>query len=136
VVVGPSMENFRQIAGDFDRAGAWERAADAGELARVWRRWLDDPAAARAVGARAAALVDANRGALEKTLDLLREAMPEALGVARRDGGGAGGPVTDGGGDRDRGGADPGDAAAPGAAHRAGSASATAPAARAASVRP
>lgn len=82
VVVGPSMENFRQIAEDFDRAHAWERAADAAELAATWRRWIAEPAAARAVGERAAALVEANRGALARTLEMLREVMPEALGAA------------------------------------------------------
>ncbi len=82
VAVGPSMENFRQIAEDFDRAAAWERAADAAALGATWRRWLDEPAAAREVGARAAALVESNRGALARTLELLREAMPEVLGTA------------------------------------------------------
>ena len=109
VAVGPSMENFRQIAGNFDRAGAWERAADAGGLAEVWRRWLDDPAAAHALGARAAELVEAHRGALEKTLALLREAMPEVLGADAAGAGGDHEPATGrsadpGDADRDRGG--------------------------------
>lgn len=71
VVAGPSMENFREIAAAFDRAGGWRRAADAGELGEVWRRWLDDPAAAREVGSRGAALVAENRGALARTLAVL-----------------------------------------------------------------
>lgn len=81
VAVGPSMENFRQIAEDFDRAAAWERTADAAALGVAWRRWLADPAA-REIGARAAALVESNRGALARTLELLREAMPEVFGTA------------------------------------------------------
>lgn len=77
VAVGPSMENFREMAADFDRRGAWARAADAGELARVWRRWLDEPEEAARVGARARALVEENRGALARTLDLLRPILAE-----------------------------------------------------------
>jgi 3-deoxy-D-manno-octulosonic-acid transferase len=69
--VGPSMENFRQIAGDFDRAGAWQRVADGAELGAVWGRWLADPTAARRVGERARSLVEAEGGALARTLELL-----------------------------------------------------------------
>lgn len=72
VAVGPSMENFREMAADFDRRGAWARVADAGELARVWRRWLEEPKAARAVGEKGRRLVEENRGALERTLAMLR----------------------------------------------------------------
>jgi len=74
-VVGPSMENFREIAEIFDRAAAWERAADATQLARVWERWLDDPEAARRIGQRGADVVTDNRGALQSTLDFLRPLM-------------------------------------------------------------
>jgi 3-deoxy-D-manno-octulosonic-acid transferase len=69
--VGPSMENFRQTAEDFDRAGAWARVADAAALGAVWRRWLEEPAAARQVGERARRLVAANRGAVERTVAAL-----------------------------------------------------------------
>ena len=127
VVVGPSMENFRQIAEDFDRAGAWERASDAAELGRVWRRWLDDPAAARAVGERAAGLVEAHRGALGKTLALLREAMPEVLADGESDGDPAAGS---GAGD------DGGTAAVSGAAGEPRSTPATPTASRSAPGRP
>jgi 3-deoxy-D-manno-octulosonic-acid transferase len=71
VAVGPSMENFREMAGQFDRSGAWRRAADAEALGDAWKEWLDDPEAARAQGERAARLVEENRGALERTLALL-----------------------------------------------------------------
>lgn len=84
VAVGPSMENFREMADDFDRRGAWARAADADELGRVLRGWLDDPEAARALGARGRELVEANRGALARTLALLAP----VLGAAERPAGG------------------------------------------------
>jgi 3-deoxy-D-manno-octulosonic-acid transferase len=72
VVVGPSMENFREIAHAFDGASAWRRASDAATLAAAWGDWLANPELAREVGARGRALVEANRGALERTLALIR----------------------------------------------------------------
>jgi 3-deoxy-D-manno-octulosonic-acid transferase len=81
VAAGPSMENFREVARRFDAAGAWRRVADAGELARVWGEWLADPVAAREQGARAAALVALNRGAAERTLELLGPILAEVQGA-------------------------------------------------------
>jgi 3-deoxy-D-manno-octulosonic-acid transferase len=69
--VGPSMENFREMAEQFDRAAAWARVADAESLAAVWAAWLADPAAADRLGERGRALIEENRGALERTLGLL-----------------------------------------------------------------
>jgi 3-deoxy-D-manno-octulosonic-acid transferase len=71
VAVGPAMDNFRAMAEDFDRRGAWARVRDARELGTVWRSWLDDPAAAAAVGERAATLVRENQGSLAATVALL-----------------------------------------------------------------
>jgi 3-deoxy-D-manno-octulosonic-acid transferase len=71
IAVGPSMQNFRDMAERFDAAGAWRRVADGAELGRVWGEWLADPAAARAQGERAAALLVENRGALARTLEML-----------------------------------------------------------------
>ncbi|HXO22677.1 MAG TPA: glycosyltransferase N-terminal domain-containing protein, partial [Thermoanaerobaculia bacterium] len=69
--VGPSMDNFRDMAEAFDKAGAWRRVTGARELGEVWKAWLDDPAAARELGARAGRLLAENRGALARTLELL-----------------------------------------------------------------
>ena len=41
LAVGPAMHNFREMAEAFDRAGAWRRVADAGELGAAWREWLE-----------------------------------------------------------------------------------------------
>jgi len=71
IAVGPSMHNFRDMAERFDAAGAWRRVADGAELGRVWGEWLADQRAARGQGERAAALVDENRGALARTLEML-----------------------------------------------------------------
>ena len=72
VAVGPSMFNFRDMAERFDKAGAWRRVRDAEELARVWGEWIADPAAAREQGGRALQLLEENRGALGRTLEMLR----------------------------------------------------------------
>lgn len=71
VVVGPSMENFREMARDFDARAAWARVADAEGLGRIWRRWLEEPAEGRRIGRRGRELVEANRGALDRTLEIL-----------------------------------------------------------------
>ncbi|HKV12927.1 MAG TPA: 3-deoxy-D-manno-octulosonic acid transferase [Thermoanaerobaculia bacterium] len=71
IAVGPSMHNFREMAEAFDRTAAWRRVEDARELAEAWREWLADPEAAKEQGARAAALIEANRGALAKTVEML-----------------------------------------------------------------
>lgn len=71
VVVGPSMENFREMAAEFDARAAWARVRDAAALGAVFQRWLAEPAAARELGARGQAVVEANRGALAHTLELL-----------------------------------------------------------------
>jgi len=71
IAVGPSMQNFRDMAERFDAAGAWRRVADGADLGRVWGEWLAEPTAARAQGERAAALMMENRGALARTLEML-----------------------------------------------------------------
>jgi 3-deoxy-D-manno-octulosonic-acid transferase len=71
VAVGPSMENFADIAARFDADEAWARVADGAGLGEVWRRWLAAPAEASALGERGRRLVEANRGALNRTLELL-----------------------------------------------------------------
>ena len=76
--VGSSMENFREIAGHFDAAGAWARVGGGGELGETWKGWLDDPARGAEVGRRALELIRGNRGALEETLKVLETIYPAA----------------------------------------------------------
>ena len=85
IAVGPSMENFRDMAAAFDRAGAWRRVDGAASLAAAWGEWLGDPAAAAAAGDRARQLVAQNRGALDRTLAVLAP----LLGDTGREAGGA-----------------------------------------------
>jgi 3-deoxy-D-manno-octulosonic-acid transferase len=82
VAVGPSMENFREIADLFDRTRAWARVATGDALGELWSAWLADPAAARAVGERGRALVAENAGALDRTLQLLRPLIEQAQAAA------------------------------------------------------
>jgi 3-deoxy-D-manno-octulosonic-acid transferase len=76
VAVGPSMHNFREMAEVFDRAAAWRRVAGARELGEAWKGWLDDPSAAKAQGERALRLLEENRGALARTLEMLGPLLP------------------------------------------------------------
>lgn len=69
VVVGPHMENFGSVAGDFAEAGAWVQAPDAEALAATLDRWLDDPAERARIGRAAADLVARRSGA---TADMAR----------------------------------------------------------------
>ena len=84
VAAGPSMENFREIAAGLDAAGAWRRVTGAADLGETWRRWLDDPAQARRVGEAARRLVASNRGAVDRTAEMLSAALGEALNAAPR----------------------------------------------------
>ncbi len=72
VTVGPSMENFRRIAADFQAAEALTVVGDSAALSAAWRRLLDDSDAAAAQGGRGRDLVERNRGAVERSAALLR----------------------------------------------------------------
>ncbi|HXP46978.1 MAG TPA: 3-deoxy-D-manno-octulosonic acid transferase [Terriglobales bacterium] len=86
-LVGPHTENFRDIIGIFERAGAVRRISPegfAGELLRL----LNDAGARQELGRRAAEVVRQQRGGSERTLAALaslladrqaREAVPNAL---------------------------------------------------------
>ena len=71
VAVGPSMANFADIAARFDDEGAWSRVADGDALGAVWGAWLADPDTAARLGARGQRLVESNRGALARTVEIL-----------------------------------------------------------------
>jgi 3-deoxy-D-manno-octulosonic-acid transferase len=81
LAVGPAMHNFREMAEAFDRAGAWKRVGSAGELGAAWREWLERPEAGRETGAHALRLVEENRGALARTIEMLDEVL-KAAGAA------------------------------------------------------
>ena len=70
-VVGPSMENFRRIARDFEAADALTVVRDGEALTAAWLRLLDRPLEAAEQGRRAREMVDQNRGAVERSVELL-----------------------------------------------------------------
>jgi tetraacyldisaccharide 4'-kinase len=80
VVVGPFMQNFREIADRLLAAGALVQIQDAGALAPALLDLLDKPESAQAIGARGKAVAEAERGAAERTVEaaanLLCEAAP------------------------------------------------------------
>lgn len=71
IAIGPSMDNFRDMAARFDKASAWCRVGSALELGRAWGELIADRTRAREIGARGKALVEENRGATARTLALL-----------------------------------------------------------------
>ncbi|PWU12434.1 MAG: tetraacyldisaccharide 4'-kinase [Terriglobia bacterium] len=73
VIAGPHMENFQAIADEFRRAGAWVEIASAGELAGSVASQLEAPERARAIGERARAAAQAQRGASGRALEAAAE---------------------------------------------------------------
>jgi 3-deoxy-D-manno-octulosonic-acid transferase len=74
VIVGPHMENFRDIARLFGDAGAMIRVEDGNGLSERLARWAEDPAEDAATGRRARELLDAFRGAADRNAAIvLRE---------------------------------------------------------------
>jgi 3-deoxy-D-manno-octulosonic-acid transferase len=62
-IVGPHMENFREISEIFRDAEAIVPVKDAAELAALLARWAKDPSVASGTGRRARELLAAFRGA-------------------------------------------------------------------------
>jgi 3-deoxy-D-manno-octulosonic-acid transferase len=79
IVAGPHMENFTEIAADFDAQSAWVRVEDHRELGGVLVSLLDDRERQQELGARARALAEARRGATARVVAVLREAYENAL---------------------------------------------------------
>jgi 3-deoxy-D-manno-octulosonic-acid transferase len=73
VIIGPHMENFQAIAGEFRRGKACVEIAGAAELAGAVERLLEAPDVAREIGCRARACAEAQRGATERVLAITRD---------------------------------------------------------------
>ncbi|HTM31806.1 MAG TPA: 3-deoxy-D-manno-octulosonic acid transferase [Vicinamibacterales bacterium] len=76
IVIGPHMDNFREIADAFVAAGAALRLDDEGDLEPALVELLGDPVRRARLGAAARALVEANRGAKDKTMAALEALLP------------------------------------------------------------
>ncbi len=71
VLAGPHTFNFAEIARLLGECGALVQVADAQALADQLARWLTDAAERARVGERGRAVIDANRGALERVTALV-----------------------------------------------------------------
>jgi len=76
VVSGPHLHNFSDIARQLEAAGALRIGADAMAVGELVQSLLGDPAARERMREAGLALVQAGRGALQRTLDLIAFDLP------------------------------------------------------------
>jgi 3-deoxy-D-manno-octulosonic-acid transferase len=77
IVFGPHMENFLEIAEAFVTNGAGVQLASDEELEQALVELMGDPVRRARLGAAARALVEANRGANEKSVTVLATLLPQ-----------------------------------------------------------
>src|SRR6478752_7433598 len=77
IVFGPHMENFLEIADAFVSNGAGVQLSDEAELEEAFLSLMSDPVRRARLGAAARALVEANRGANEKSIAVLSTLLPQ-----------------------------------------------------------
>jgi 3-deoxy-D-manno-octulosonic-acid transferase len=80
IMFGPHMQNFQEIAQAFISNGAAVQVDSPRELEDAMLSLVTDPVGRARLGAAARALVEANRGAKAKTLDVIAELLPPADG--------------------------------------------------------
>jgi len=78
IVFGPHMQNFREIAETFIASGAAIQVGNDRELGDAILGLVRDPVHRAGLGAAARALVEANRGAKDKTLAVIGDLLPPA----------------------------------------------------------
>jgi 3-deoxy-D-manno-octulosonic-acid transferase len=85
IVFGPHMQNFKEIADAFLANAAAIQIRSHSELDEALRTLVTDPVGRARLGAAARALVEANRGAKDKTLAVMADLLPpaDAGGVVR-----------------------------------------------------
>jgi 3-deoxy-D-manno-octulosonic-acid transferase len=77
IVFGPHMENFLEIADAFVSNGAGVQLGSEDELEQAFVELMGDPVRRARLGAAARALVEANRGANEKSIAVLSQLLPQ-----------------------------------------------------------
>ena len=83
IVFGPHMHNFKEIAETFLANAAAIQVQSDRELEETLRNLMTDPVGRARLGAAARALVDANRGAKDKTLAVIDQLLPHRGTVVR-----------------------------------------------------
>ena len=83
ILFGPHMQNFKEIADAFVGNGAAVQVGSERELEQAMVSLATDPVRRAKLGAAARALVEANRGAKDKTLAVIAELLPSGSGVVR-----------------------------------------------------
>ncbi len=83
IVFGPHMQNFKEIADAFLAHDAAIQVHSDRELDDVLLTLVSDPVRRASLGAAARALVEANRGAKTKTLDVITALLPPGDGHGR-----------------------------------------------------
>ena len=78
IVFGPHMQNFRDIAETFVGSGAAIQVASERDLDDAILGLVRDPVHRASLGAAARALVEANRGAKDKTIGVITDLLPPA----------------------------------------------------------
>jgi len=78
ILSGPHLHNFADIAKRLREAGAMRIVEDAGDLARTLQTLFSDEAARACMASNARNLLEAGRGALERTVALIEPALPRA----------------------------------------------------------
>ena len=76
IIFGPHMQNFSEIADAFLANDAAVQVHSARELDLAIESLMGDPVRRARLGAAARALVDANRGAMGRTLDVIEQLLP------------------------------------------------------------
>jgi 3-deoxy-D-manno-octulosonic-acid transferase len=85
IVFGPHMQNFKEIAEIFLSNAAAVQVQSDRELEETLRGFVTDPVRRARLGAAARALVEANRGAKDKTLEVVATLIPhDAAGSSVR----------------------------------------------------
>lgn len=83
VVFGPHMFHFEEISALALQCGAARQVRDSTELADAVALLLDQPALGRAAASAGRTLVQENRGALDRTLDLVHDRSLRPLGAGQ-----------------------------------------------------
>jgi 3-deoxy-D-manno-octulosonic-acid transferase len=84
IMFGPHMQNFKEIADAFLTNGAAVQVPSEHHLDEALLGLVSDPVRRARLGAAARALVEANRGAKDKTLAVIADLLPPAgSGVVR-----------------------------------------------------